>query len=410
MSIVTRQHEKMDKKKVFYTGSDTLKGGSNLCYDADAVRAADTSYGKITGAELSAKTAADQYNERASRVEKPAAGNLQHYAGALVEEYYNVTGPAGVEIYVPKQRGQKVDILADVACVIDSTVLSLQAGSYAAGAEGEGPAIALACQTVDRSSTSGSVQANLVGSSHSVQMGGEGNIKANGRTAVQLPTAAIWDNFDTSNLLLDVDMKKSGERGDRQFLDTSSTLGVTGGVGALELFTTADNEAAENQWDVPITVVAGSNPWAFEVRIKCDEVTNAQGHVIGLMALSVLAGDQIGDAAALADVGFLGFQKKEGDPDVYDFVYDEASQTQNEHDANYYDPIVLDTYITLGMYFNGTTIQGYQDGVATGTAISAVDIAAADFPTVELQPIAAIKAGNAADYTVSIDWIRVTQK
>jgi hypothetical protein len=410
MSIVLKENEKLDKKKVLYIGTDTLKSGSNLCYNADAIRSAETSYGKITGAEKSAKTAADFYNGRAWQVEKPAVGNLKHYAGALVEEYAGITGPIGVEIYVPKQRGQKVDVLADVSTTIDVTVLSLQAGSYAAGVEGEGPSIGVAIQTIDRSTVSGVVQTNLVGLSHENQMSGVGNIKPLGRTTVQLPTAAIWDNFDQGNLLLDLDFKNGGSHGDTSFIDASSTITVAGGVGELLVFTTADNEAAEIQWAVPIEVITGSNPWAFECRVKVSEVTNAQNNGIGLMASSTLAGDQIGDTGSLADVGFLGFQKKEGDPDVYDLVYDEAGQTQNEHDANYFDPIVLNTYITLGMYFNGTTIQGYQDGVATGTAISAADIVAADFPTVDLVPTIAVKAGHADDYTTTIDWIRATQK
>jgi hypothetical protein len=63
------------------------------------------------------------------------------------------------------------------------------------------------------------------------------------------------------------------------------------------------------------------------------------------------------------------------------------------------------------MYYNGTTIQGYINGVATGTAISAVDIAAADFPTTKIMvPTFAQKSTTgAADVNVTMDWIRVAQ-
>jgi len=72
---------------------------------------------------------------------------------------------------------------------------------------------------------------------------------------------------------------------------------------------------------------------------------------------------------------------------------------------------VADTYFTVGLYYNGTTIQGYLNGVATGTAISADDIAAADFPSADiLVPTLCMKEGTgAADVTVTLDWIRVAQ-
>jgi hypothetical protein len=230
----------------------------------------------------------------------------------------------------------------------------------------------------------------------------------NSRTTVQLPTAAIWDNFDQSKLMLDIDFKQSTDLPNTTFTDTSSLIAYGKSVlGEYTQFTTADNEATEGQYNVPI-VVSGAGKWGFECRVKVSEVTAAQNNALGLMIYSVLAGDQIDDSGVLADVGFLGFQKKEGDPNVYDFVYDVNGQTQNEHDPDYVT--ITAAYVTLGMYFNGTTIQGYLNGVATGTAISASDIAAADFPTgLVFLPTLAVKAGHADDYTVTYDWLRVSQ-
>ena len=95
--------------------------------------------------------------------------------------------------------------------------------------------------------------------------------------------------------------------------------------------------------------------------------------------------------------------------DIIDLVYDKTSQTQNEHDDDYHT-LVADTYVTLGLYYNGTTIQGYINGTATGTAISAADIAAADFPAADvLVPTFALKNAAADDVTVTLDWIRVAQ-
>ena len=406
MSIVLKENEKLDKKKVLYTGTDTLRLGYNLCYNADAIRSAETSYGKITGAEKTAKTAADFYSARAWQVEKPAVGNLKHYAGVVVEEYDGVVGPASIEIYVPKARGQKVDVWSDVANVIDVTVLTLQAGSYAAGGIGEGPSIGVAIQTIDRSSTNSTVQANLVGVSHDVQMGEP--VDVNSRTTVQLPTAAIWDNFDKSKLMLDIDFKQSTDLPNTTLLDAASLAAYGLSIlGEYTLFTTDDNEAAEAMYNVPIKV-SGAGKWGFECRVKVSEVSNAQNNFVGLMLSQVLAGDQIDDNGALADIGAIGFQKKEGDPNVYDFVYDVNGQTQQEHDADYVT--ITAAYVTLGMYFNGTTIQGYLNGVATGTAITAAEIAAATFPTgLVFVPQLLVKAGHAGDYMVTYDWLRVSQ-
>ena len=110
-----------------------------------------------------------------------------------------------------------------------------------------------------------------------------------------------------------------------------------------------------------------------------------------------------------SDGDFVGFVRFAADGDIWDFIYDEASQTTNVHDDDYHTA-VADTYVVLGMYFNGTTIQGYINGTATGTAISAADIAAADFPTAAVVvPTLAVKGDNAADFDYTVDWIRVAQ-
>jgi hypothetical protein len=245
---------------------------------------------------------------------------------------------------------------------------------------------------------------------------------ARGRATTALPTEEIWNNFNLFEMrvnplagsLLELDFTHGENEPSEAFADTSSVIRVipgAAGEGALSLFTTADNEAAEVQFpSCPITSTGGA-AWALEARLKVSVLTDAKAGVfIGLLAGDVvLAGDTIVDGGTLADVGAIGFQLKEADGDKFDVVYDKAGQTQNEHDDDYATP-VADTYLTLGLYYNGTTIQMYLDGVATGTAMSAVDIAAADFPAADvLVPTIAIKAAHADDYTVTLDWLRVAQ-
>jgi hypothetical protein len=244
---------------------------------------------------------------------------------------------------------------------------------------------------------------------------------ARSRATTALPTEEIWANFNLAGMranpftgsLLERDWTHGEPEGDQQFADTSSvirTIPGTAGEGALTLFTTADNEAAEvNFSSCPITTTGGA-PWAFEARMKVSVITDAKFNIfVGLMVGdAATAGDQIGDTGTLADLGAIGFQAKEADGDKIDLIY-VAAQTQNEHDDDYVTP-VADTYFTVGLYYNGTTIQAYLDGVATGTAISAVDIAVADFPAADVMvPVLAVKAASADDFTLTVDWIRVAQ-
>ena len=246
---------------------------------------------------------------------------------------------------------------------------------------------------------------------------------ARSRAATALPTAAIWGNFNLVEMrrnpfagsLLECDFTHGENEPSAQFADAASLINVfpgTAGEGILTLFTTTDNQAAEVQWpSCPITS-SGGVAWALEARLKTSQIANTEaGFFLGLMAGdTALAGDLIADDATLADVGAIGFQSKEADGDIVDLVYDKNGQTQNEHDDDYHT-LVADTYFTVGLYYNGTTIQGYLNGVATGTAISASDIVAADFPAADvLVPTLCMKEGTgAADVTVTLDWIRVAQ-
>lgn len=407
------------KMKVYYEGTDTIYNGYCLCSNTDYTASALT----IGQLSVAAITAASACRERWTRVEKPAAGNLHRFAGVAVGlGEAGRAGPCVLDVAWPS--GAMADVYTDANCTIDATVLYLQSGSYAAGTKGSHQ-IGLAAQTIDRSSTNGKVLAYL---------GTFGYTKPNtifaarARTAVQLPTAAIWNNFPIAAMrenpglgsLLCTDFTGNlpwfNSFVDATYAATAAGKtptehlypGVTA-IGELLMFTTTDNQAVELQFPCPI-VVSGGNPWAFGVRIKQSVLTNTKaGYFAGLMLGQKLTGNLIVDAGTLQTEGSLGFQVKEGDGDKIDLVYDETGQTQNEHDDDYVTQ-VADAYNVLELYCNGTTIQGYLDGVLTGTAISAVDIAAADFPTAKIfVPTLAMKGAAADDFTVTADWIMAAQ-
>ena len=404
--------EKQTKKKVFYEGSDALKEGYALCYNRD--------YG----------TAAAEDMNRASRVEKPAAGNISWFAGVVSQGYDGVTGPCTVEIIEP--TGAMARVFSSASAVIGTTALYVQAGSYVIGSVG-GLRVGTAYQTVDRSSTNGPVQALLF------KPTGEQNsaIAANSRTAVMLPTAAIWDNFDLQAArmnpylasMLDTDFKQgcpwfnsyvsatyAASAEGKSITEYISIGNDVTAIGSLKLFTTTDNQAAELQFPVPIlipTILAPATKWGFEVRLKHSVVTTAKaGWFAGLMIPQALAGVAIADDDSLQANGSIGFQKKAGDAGtgVIDYVYDNTGQAQNEYAASL-KVLAADTFVTLGMYYNGTTIASYVDGVAAGTAIPNANLDDADFPGgIVMVPTLALKAAHADDYTVTVDWLRVAQQ
>jgi hypothetical protein len=414
-------------KRVKYTGSKTLRLGMPLSYDWDTttnvlgVNKADNTRGTTT---------ADGYQNEGKfkLVEDPSLTNQRFFAGLLHDaKNLNKTadGAEWVDIVVP--NGAIVPAYTDRSVAAgDAAYLEPGENTVVNTSTEGGSQIGFFLETVDRSSTAGLALVKLSGPT--ANTGGD-SMSPRGRAATALPTAAIWQNFDLDALrrnpmngsLFETDYTHGEAMPLNIYVSATYAASAEGksiteyirpgvdAVGSFFNFVTTDNQAVEWQVPCPITV-SGGNKWAMEIRLKRTELTDDRaGFFVGLLKPQIMSGDILTDAGAIIDGGALGFQNKEGDGDIIDFVYDETSQTQNEHDDDY-ATLVADTYLTLGMYFNGTTIQGYVDGVLTGTAISAADIAAADFPTAEvLCPTFALKGANAADASVAIDWIRVAQ-
>lgn len=397
MSQVQFGVEKFSTKKVYYTGTDVLREGYALCYDADL------------------GTAASADPLRAFHVEKPSSSNLENFAGIVTDKGDSKQGPCTVEIFVPEARGQKINVWSGANNVIDSTLLRVKAGSYELDTDGDGPIVAKAMQTVDRSTTSAQAQALLFapnGYPATEESSGGGEFPALGRTAAQLPTSALWAQFPESSWVLNTDFRGENPM-KHEFSDLAAGNTQGRGANGIGEYTatvdTTDNDAAEIVFQAPI-IVSGGQPWLFEARVKASQIANTVvGWFLGLQTSSLATGDLIADAGTLADVGSLGFQNKEGDGDILDVVYDNDSQTQNEHDDDW-ATLAADTYVKVGLHFNGTTIQMYLNGVATGTAISAADIAAADFPSGDvMNPVLLAKGATTTGGSVTLDWIRVAQ-
>lgn len=187
--------------------------------------------------------------------------------------------------------------------------------------------------------------------------------------------------------------------------------------------TSGDNVAGV--WKTP----AAGNPhrlW-FEARVKINTITDADaGFFVGLAQpgeAKDAGGCFGGDAAALADVDYVGFAVLEGDGDALTAVYNEA--TSGTAQSNAAATLVADTFVRVGFKVEFTRdaavnggghaqVQFYVDGVALGDS-KAVDISKtnANWPgATDMDLVISLVGGTGiADSDVlTVDWVQIAQE
>jgi len=318
----------VQKKRVYYEGSNAIYEGMALCYNYDTTSNI-LGWDKANGVKGSTTADGNQNEGKFLRVEEPSVANSPFFAGVVAgPDKGGQTGPCWVNIYIP--NGAIVPVWTDKS-ITAKDKMYLEPGENTLVNDVQGIYVGMSLETKDRSSTAGIVLAKLDGvdTAGAVQV-----VDANSRTTVQLPTAAIWNNFDLEELrrnpfagaLLDVDFKRHSDMPDKTFSDAAGTiLQPENAIGELALFETTDNQGNEVAWSIPVTVSGGAK-WAIEFRIKASVTgDNLGGWCCGLgLNSGAFAGDQIADGATLIDGGFVGFQSKEADGDKIDLVYDDC--------------------------------------------------------------------------------------
>jgi hypothetical protein len=158
-------------KRVYFEGSTAITEGMPLCYNFDTTSnvlgydKANSTFGQTV--VESATTAEGYQNEgKFLRVEIPATANLQWFAGVVAPgNWCGSNGPKWIEIYVP--NGAIVPVLAYLSAVVGKTAMAIMNGQTYFGNPNAGMTngaarwIAVAEETVDRSSTAGLVLARL---------------------------------------------------------------------------------------------------------------------------------------------------------------------------------------------------------------------------------------------------------
>jgi hypothetical protein len=189
MSNVTYGTVPQNLRRVYFAGTDAILAGYAFFYNHDIGTAAD--------AEIS----------RADTVEKSTATNNLHFAGVSAEAF---TGPGWFTIVEP---GSFALVYTDVNCTIDTGALTVintswLFGSTMIGFDGRGTAIPK--QTINRSSTNGTVWAYLQDGPESgtiqemVSMTGAASTPAAMIGGVQLWNTAKTIAGDTSETVADM--------------------------------------------------------------------------------------------------------------------------------------------------------------------------------------------------------------
>ena len=374
-SVVQFNTEKTSIKKVYYTGTDVLYGGYALCYDADTLeRQGDDD-----------TTAALVNEQRATRVEKPAAANINYFAGVVAEKSSGLTGPCFITILLPTAHGTSVNVWTNASTTAVSTKLYLTIGSYALTTSGP-VLVAEALQTIDRSTVNGRVQAFLsaptVANPANQEVGSSDTF-----------TDAIWRNFPLNNLRQNPNLGTFHEYDPAynptaslppysEFTGAANSVAVIAGVTLAEAKqlvlaqeAATDNNAVAIQFPGPITTT-GAKAWAFEVEYDLVSVTNADMEsFVGLFTAATLSNVipyQDGGAFTAAS-NMLGFNVVVGDGNAINVSYQAGGETTVVHDTGPGVP-AANTAITVAMYYDGATVAVYINGTLITDPILATDI------------------------------------
>jgi len=168
---------------VYYEGSSTLYEGSPVCYNWDTT-INWSGVDRADGTESTTTTEGSQNEGRWIRVEDPATANLGHFAGVVAKGSGNIaTGAAGViDIYIP--NGAMVPVRTDANCTVGQTVLAIANGQVLLQSGGRN--VAIAQETINRTSPNGLVLAILDDTLFAYQKNGSNNLLLTSTSAQKL--------------------------------------------------------------------------------------------------------------------------------------------------------------------------------------------------------------------------------
>ena len=398
-------NENVDKKRVYYEGSDTLYTGVALCYNQDTT---DNILGYDKENSEAGSTTAEGYQNEGKflRVEKPATANLQFLAGYVAEGSNNVTGPKWVDIHVPNGAifgvratdsvtiGDKMYVInGDYEVTTDLTAASVHVG--------------YAMETVDRSSTEGIILMKSI----------VGMIEPAITAGADAPSPNIWDQFDLDRLRKDLSYGFLYEddymgpidvtTADGYIVTQATSGGIVGSLvdqGGVFIADSAGHAGADDGVNVqlPNCMVkpAAGVKIGFEARCKVVDAGDDQ-YFIGLAGAdsTLIAAGILDDTVDKA--GFYRIAASTADK-ISTVVAKTSAEDSTADVANLAD----DTFVTLGFVIDGiTSIKFYVNGALVETGTTAVNLPNS---VMALSYVAQCEQ-TAADAELAIDWVRVAQ-
>jgi hypothetical protein len=158
--------QKTQKARVYYEASSTIYEGMPVCFNYDTTTNI-LGWSDSSGAKGTTTAEGYQNEGKFLRVEDPVTANLQWFAGVVAgNEYAGKTGPRWLDIYVP--NGAIVPVRSYISSTVGVNALAIMNGTQYFGRPtagmGNGAAryVAVAEETVNRSSTAGLCLAKLI--------------------------------------------------------------------------------------------------------------------------------------------------------------------------------------------------------------------------------------------------------
>jgi len=185
--------------------------------------------------------------------------------------------------------------------------------------------------------------------------------------------------------------------------------GIVGG--GIKLNSTTDNEGVAIRTLPCFKIAAGEGPLWFEARLKFNTITDSrQNAFVGLATgTAVSTSFPITTSDAMADSNFVGFQKVFADGDALDSTYkaDGVTQVTVGTDAV---TLVADTFVKVGMYFDGSRLYFYKDGARLSDSKAITGTAGTDFPSdTVLGIVIGLMLGHGDDAILTLDWVGCAQ-
>jgi len=346
---------------VYYTGSDTLKPGQVLCYDSN--------YAGYT-AGTTAENLTENIRRRASYVEKPGLDNLDHIAGYVAFGQPNLTGPRVIKIIPFEGQIDRAAVLYGNLSFTAGDLLGLAPGSYNISKWTVGPVLGMVQETVDRSTTAGTVRAWF----------GALQISESQKAA---KCVRFFDDFTGDKQAGAADVNAyliSGTSASMPFADDTN-----GGVGVITMSTT---NIAGIQLNGEPFVCQANKPLFFRARVAASSISATSADFVGVAITdtSLTASDPSDYVAFKTANGVLTLESRK------------ASGTKATLATG--TTLVAATFTDLAFYWDGNaTFYAWQDG----TALTVTQPASTAIPTTEALTASAERGGNVSGATLSID-------